>query len=77
MLFFNKETSLEEIQSFLYRAFLCDYNTLFVIEINDSFSDFQYNIMYSYIDALLLYKLEKYKYEKTIIIFLKIKQIFI
>ncbi len=65
ILFCNKETSLEEIQSFLYRAFLCDYNTLFVIEINDSFSDFQYNIMYSYIDALLLYKLEKYKDEKN------------
>ena len=35
----NKETSIEEIKAFLYRAILCDYNTLFVIEINNSFSD--------------------------------------
>ena len=55
------ETSIEEIQSFLYRAILCDYNTLFTIEILYSFSNFQYNKMYSYIDKLLSYKLEKYK----------------
>jgi len=37
----SKETSSEEIQSFFHRAILCNYNTLFVVEINDSFTDFQ------------------------------------
>ena len=57
----SKETSTEELQSFLYRAILCEYNTLFVIEILQSFSNFQYNKMYGYIDNLLSIKLEKYK----------------
>ena len=59
----SKETSIEEIQSFLYRAILCEYNTLFTVEILDSFSNFQHNKMYSYIDKLLSIKLEKYKNE--------------
>ena len=59
----SKETSIEELQSFLYRAILCEYNTLFTIEILDSFSNFQQNKMYSYIDKLLSIKLEKYKKE--------------
>ena len=29
----SKETSYEEMQAFFYRAILCDYNTLFVVEI--------------------------------------------
>ena len=49
------------MQAFFYRAILCDYNTLFVVEINDSFSDFIQNIMYTYIDSLLTYKNKKYK----------------
>ena len=49
------------MQAFFYRAILCDYNTLFVVEINDSFSALQQNIMNSLIDALLSYKNEKYK----------------
>jgi len=53
------ETSIEEMQSFLYRAILCEYNTLFIIDILESFSSFQHNRMYSYIDKLLSYKLEK------------------
>ena len=57
----SKETSIEELQSFLYRAILCDYNTLFVLEILKSFSSFQLNKMYGYIDKLLSIKLEKYK----------------
>ena len=57
----SKETSIEEIQSFLYRAILCDYNTLFTVEILNSFSNFQHNKMYSYIDKLLSIKLENYK----------------
>ncbi len=38
----NSETSIEEMKSFFYRAILCDFNTLFVIEILESFSNFQY-----------------------------------
>ena len=59
----NKETSSEEIQAFFHRAILCNYNTLFVVEINDSFSEFQQSIMNSYIDNLLLYKNIKYSEE--------------
>ena len=59
----NKETSIEEIQSFFHRAILCSYNTLFVVEINDSFNDFQQSIMNSYIDSLLTYKNNEYNKE--------------
>jgi len=59
----SNETSIEEMQSFFFRAILCDYNTLFIIEIFESFSSFQHNKMYSYIDKLLSYKLEKTKKE--------------
>ena len=52
----NKETTSEEIQSFFHRAILCNFNTLFVVEINDSFSEYQQSIMNSYIDNLLTYK---------------------
>ena len=57
----NKETSIEEIQAFLYRAILCDYNTLFVIEINESLTYYQQSIMYNFFDELLTYKMNKYK----------------
>ena len=56
----NKETSSEEIQAFFHRAILCNYNTLFVVEINDSFSEYQLSIMNNYIDSLLSYKIEEY-----------------
>ena len=59
----NKETSSEEIQAFFHRAILCNYNTLFVVEINDSFSNYQQSVMNSYIDNLLSYKNEKYNEE--------------
>ena len=52
----SKETSPEEIQAFFYRAILCDYNTLFVVELNNSFSNYQQNIMYSYINSILSFK---------------------
>ena len=60
----SNETSIEEMQSFFYRAILCDYNTLFIIEVLDSFSNFQHNKMYSYIDKLLSYKLENCENKK-------------
>ena len=69
----NKETSIEEIQSFLYRALLCDYNTLFIVEINESFSDFQFNKMKNYINESLSYISEKYKMENKNINSLKSK----
>ena len=64
LLICSNETSIEEIQSFLYRAILCESNTLFAIEILESFTNFQHNKMYSYIDRLLSIKLEKYKKKK-------------
>ena len=59
----NKDTSIEEIQAFFHRSILCNYNTLFIVEINDSFSNYQQSIMNSYIDNLLSYKNEKYNEE--------------
>jgi len=56
----NKETSFEEIQSFFHRAFLCRFNTLFAIEVNDSLSDSQLKIMNSFINKLLKFQLERY-----------------
>jgi len=66
MLITNTETSSEEIQSFFYRAILCNYNTLFVVELNDSFSESQYSIMNAYIDQLLSFKNKKYNEENMI-----------
>ena len=60
----SRETTIEEIQSFFYRAILCEFNTLFVLEILDSFSNFQQNKMFSYIDKLTSIKIEKKKKEK-------------
>ena len=57
----SKETSNEEIQAYLYRAVLCDYNTLFVVEVNESLSEYQQGIMYNFLDELLIYRLGKYK----------------
>ena len=50
LLIANKETTSEEIQAFFYRAILYNFNTLFVIEINESFSEYQQKIMDTYID---------------------------
>ena len=59
----NKETSSEEMQAFFHRAILCNYNTLFVVEINNSISEYQQSIMNSYIDNLLTYRNKKYNEE--------------
>ena len=56
----NNETSIEEIKSFLYRAILCEFRTLFVIELLESFPDEQFNKMLYYIDKILSIKYEKY-----------------
>ena len=47
------------MQAFFSNAILCDFNTLFVVEINDSFSDIQQSLMISFIDKLLKDKMEK------------------
>ena len=47
ILFINKETSLEEIQTLLYRAILYNFNTLFAIGINESLNDYQQYIIYN------------------------------
>ena len=52
----NKETSYEEMQAFFNRAILCKYNSLFVVEINNSFSDYQQKCMNIFINKLLTYK---------------------
>ena len=61
-----KATSYEEMQAFFHRAILCKYYTLFMIEINDSFSDLQKSIMHNFIDKVLTYKYDKFpKKEKV------------
>ena len=57
----SNETSIEEIQSFLNRAILCPFNTLFMVEILESFTNFQINKMYNYINKLLLIQFENKK----------------
>ena len=64
VLIISNETSQEEMQSFLSRAILCDYNTLFIVEIKDSISEFQNSIMNTYIDKFLTYKKELYNKKK-------------
>ena len=59
----SNETSIEEMKSFFYRAILYKSNTLFAVEILESFTNFQHNKMYSYIDKIISIKLEKYKKE--------------
>ena len=59
----NKETSSEEMQAFFHRAILCNYNILFVVEINDSFSENKQSIMNRYISNLLSEKFKNYKEE--------------
>ena len=68
ILVINKETSLEEMQAFFNRSILCEYNTLFVIQLNSSFSDYQKKIMFDFIDKLLTYKNDCYNnnYEESI-----------
>ena len=61
----SKETSYEEIQAFFHRAILCNYNSLFVVEINDTLSEYQQTIMINQIFQLLLYKKEKCNQEKN------------
>jgi len=61
----NKETSSEEMQAFFHRAILCNYNTLFVVEINDSFSDNQQSIMNRYVANLLSENFKNYKETKN------------
>ena len=56
----NIETSYEEMQAFLNRAILCRYNVLFVIEINESFSEYQQRYLNRFMDELLTYKNEEY-----------------
>ena len=55
----NKETSIEEIQAFLYRAILCNYNTLFVIGINESLNYYQQSKIYDFLYKLLMHKNKK------------------
>ena len=62
----NKETSYEEMQAFFNRAILCKFNTLFIVEINNSFSDYQQKIMNNFIDKLLTYKNDIYNEKEKV-----------
>jgi hypothetical protein len=57
----NKETSLEEIQTFFNRAILCKYNILFTVEINDSLSIYQQSIINYYLSNVLSLKYKDYQ----------------
>ena len=60
ILFLSNETSKEEIKSFFYRAILCEYNTLFIIQIFDNISILHLEKMFKYIYEILSYKFEKF-----------------
>jgi hypothetical protein len=73
ILIFNKETSFEEMQAFLYRGLLCKYNTIFVFEINESFTEYYQRYLNRMMDKILIYlnniynkiKNKKFKLEET------------
>ena len=73
ILIFNKETSFEEIQAFLYRGLLCKYNTIFVFEINESFTEYYQRYLNRMMDKILIHlnniynkiKNKKFKLEET------------
>ena len=65
ILIISNETSYEEMEAFLNRAILCNYNTLFVIGINNSFSEQQIGIVITLINQLLSYKFEERCKNKT------------
>ena len=56
----SKETSYEEMQAFFHRAILCEYNTLFIVEINGSFSSYQQRCMNIFIDKILTFQNNEY-----------------
>ena len=62
------------MQSFLFRAILCDKNTLFVVEIVDTFTDYQLNKLFNFIDKLLSIKYLKNKNESKNLDKLKTKE---
>ena len=55
----NEETLYEEMFSFFHRAILCNFHTLFVIEINDSLTNSQNNNIFKIIEDLIKYKEKK------------------
>ena len=57
----SEETTYEEMQSFLNRAILCEYNTLFICGIRDSLSDSQQKYFINLINELLSYKFSIFK----------------
>ena len=52
----SKETSYEEMQEFFHKAILCEDNTLFIVELNGSFSSYQQRCMNIFIDNILTFK---------------------
>ena len=56
----SKETSYEEMQAFFHRAILCEENTLFVVELNGSFSSYQQRSMNNFIDKILTFQNDEY-----------------
>ena len=56
----SKETSYEEMQAFFHRAILCQYNTLFIVELNGSFSPYQQRCMNIFLDKILTFKNNEY-----------------
>jgi hypothetical protein len=53
------------MQAFFHRAILCKYNTLFVVELNGSFSPFQQRCMNIFIDKILTFKNNDFNSKNT------------
>ena len=52
ILLFNEEITTEELTAFIYRAILCKYETLFVIENGDCYNNEKLNFMYDLLEEL-------------------------
>ena len=65
----NEETSFEEMFAFFHRSMLCDYKTLFIIEVNDSLSPEQNKNIYKIYKNVFDYIKKENKKINSLILF--------
>jgi len=66
----SEETSYEEMFAYFHRAILCDYKTLFIIEVNDSLSPKQNQNIYNILKNVLDYIKKEKREINSLILFL-------
>ncbi len=65
----SEETSFEEMFAYFHRAILCDYKTLFIIEVNDSLSPEQNQNIYNILKNVLDYMKKEKREINSLILF--------